>query len=62
MLSNLINGSYNTESLSGKKGSASYDKKQEKEQPALSPINPENSNMAVATRDPNLTINRLNSV
>lgn len=63
MLSNLLNGSYNTSALSGNKGIGNSGKReQEKEQPALSPSNAENSNMAVATRDPMMTINRLNSV
>lgn len=63
MLSDLLNGSYNTSALNGSKASGNSTKKdQEKEQPALSPNNTDNSNMAVATRDPMLTINRLNSV
>lgn len=73
LLSDLVNGSYNTDVINGSKGSGG-DKKEtssssssslsssDKQIVATSQSETEKPSMTIATRDPTLALNRLNSV
>lgn len=63
LLSDLVNGSYNTDVIKGSMGSTGNDRKEtaKKQIVAASQSQASKPSMTVATRDPSLACNRLNS-
>lgn len=64
LLSDLVNGSYNTDVIKGSKGSANNDRKETVKKQIVATSQSSQAtkpSMTVATRDPSLAYNRLNS-